>query len=168
MAQLRVDVTALQRGRVEGDELCEVPGVGPVSVSAAKAIIGEAAVELVLTRGVDVQNLTYLGRGPTVAQKHAVLFAEPFCRAQGCDRPWEEIDHRVDYVVTQETTLANLDGYCGHHHDRKTYDGWALIPGTGRRSMVPPGDPRHPGTLAPPGGGPAPPPDREAPDTLFP
>ncbi|MGH9177395.1 MAG: hypothetical protein ACRD0N_02415, partial [Acidimicrobiales bacterium] len=42
------------------------------------------------------------------------------------------------------TVLANMDGPCGFHHDLKTYKGWALVEGTGKRPMVPPDDPRHP------------------------
>ncbi len=33
LALLRVDVAALRRGRVAGEELCEIAGVGPVPVS---------------------------------------------------------------------------------------------------------------------------------------
>ena len=32
----------------------------------------------------------------------------------------------------------------GYHHDLKTYKGWALVEGSGKRPMVPPDDPRHP------------------------
>ena len=42
------------------------------------------------------------------------------------------------------TLLAWLDRLCEGHHDKKTYDGWALVAGTGKRAMVPPDDPRHP------------------------
>src|SRR3546814_9583822 len=39
-----VDVEALNRGRVEGDETCEVAGVGPVAVSAVRRLqIGRAS-----------------------------------------------------------------------------------------------------------------------------
>jgi hypothetical protein len=40
--------------------------------------------------------------------------------------------------------LPNIDPLCGHDHDLKTYQGWALVAGTGRRAFVPPDDPRHP------------------------
>ncbi|MGH9178473.1 MAG: hypothetical protein ACRD0N_07960, partial [Acidimicrobiales bacterium] len=45
------------------------------------------------------------------------------------------------------TVLANMDGPCGFHHDLKTYKGWALVEGTGKRPMVPPDDSRHPANL---------------------
>jgi hypothetical protein len=45
--------------------------------------------------------------------------------------------------------LANLDRLCVHHHRLKTHNGWALIAGSGKRPMVPPSDPQHPGNQAP-------------------
>ena len=60
---LRIDAAALQRGRVEGEELCEIAGIGPVPVSVARTLLGEAIVKLVITNGVDVANVTHLGRG---------------------------------------------------------------------------------------------------------
>ncbi|MBX7071257.1 MAG: HNH endonuclease, partial [Microthrixaceae bacterium] len=55
-----------------------------------------------------------------------------------------EFDHRHDWARVQTTELANLDLLCDHHHDLKTYEGWQLVDGTGRRPMVPPSDTRHP------------------------
>ncbi|MBV8981225.1 MAG: hypothetical protein JO086_10025 [Acidimicrobiia bacterium] len=37
-----------------------------------------------------------------------------------------------------------MDGYCCHHHDKKTYEGWGLVEGVGKRAFVSPDDPRHP------------------------
>ncbi|HQF95948.1 MAG TPA: hypothetical protein PLS46_17400, partial [Microthrixaceae bacterium] len=33
---------------------------------------------------------------------------------------------------------------CDHHHDLKTLEKWALVPGPGRRPMVAPDHPNHP------------------------
>ena len=67
LALLRVDVQALHRGRVAGGDLCEIRGVGPVPVSVAEGLLGRSVLHLVITRGVDVLNVTHLGRGPTAA-----------------------------------------------------------------------------------------------------
>jgi hypothetical protein len=48
-----------------------------------------------------------------------------------------------------ETVLDNLDRLCPRCHRRKTHDGWALVPGQGRRPLVPPDDPRHPNDSPP-------------------
>jgi hypothetical protein len=49
-----------------------------------------------------------------------------------------------DWSQTHLTLLDWLDGYCCFHHDKKTYGGWGLVAGTGKRQMVAPDDPRHP------------------------
>jgi Domain of unknown function (DUF222) len=144
LALLRVDVEALHRGRVAGDELCEIRGVGPVPVSVAEGLLGRSVLHLVITRGVDVLNVTHLGRGPTAAQKIALAWASPGCAVQGCWRTRTENDHREPWAQTRHTRLGELDPLCDYHHDLKTRSGWALVDGTGKRPMVPPDDPRHP------------------------
>lgn len=142
---IRVDLTALLKGGVGDGELCEIAGVGPISVQAARELLGESILKLVITRGVDVVSVTHLGRGPNVAQQIALLWANPVCCVQGCNRVRRlEWDHRQPWAQVRQTVLANLDGPCEFHHARKTRDGWELVQGTGRRPMVPPSDPRHP------------------------
>jgi hypothetical protein len=142
---IRVDLTALLKGGVGDGELCEIAGVGPISVQAARELLGESILKLVITRGVDVLSVTHLGRGPNVAQQIALLWANPVCCVQGCNRVRRlEWDHRQPWAQVRQTVLANLDGPCEFHHARKTRDGWELVQGTGRRPMVPPSDPRHP------------------------
>jgi hypothetical protein len=144
LALLRVDVEALCRGGVAGDELCEIGGVGPVPVSVARGLLGDAILKLVITNGVDVLNVTHLGRGPTAAQRAALLWTNPTCSVQGCSRARVENDHREPWADTQHTRLDELDPLCGFHHDLKTRLGWALVPGKGKRAFVAPDDPRHP------------------------
>jgi hypothetical protein len=141
---IRVDLEALKRGVVEADELCEIPGVGPIAISAARDLLGESILKLVITKGVDVLNVTHLGRGPTEAQKVALLFQQPVCVVEGCYRTRVEYDHRTAWARTHHTRLDDLDPPCGHHHALKTVHGWALVEGNGKRPMVPPEDPRHP------------------------
>jgi hypothetical protein len=141
LALLRIDVAALRRGRVQGEELCEIAGIGPVPVSVAKEALGEAILKLVITTGVDVANLTHLGRGPTTAQKIALMWTNPLCSVQGCHRRRIEYDHQKPWAQTKHTRLDELDPLCGFHHDLKTRLHWALVPGTGKRPFVPPDHP---------------------------
>jgi hypothetical protein len=143
---LRLDITALQRGRAVGGETCEIAGVGPIPVSVARQLLGDAVLKLVITRGTDVANVTSLGRGPTAAQKTAMLWGAPGCAVTDCPRmAGIEHDHRIEWRHTRHTTLGELDRLCDHHHDLKTYKGWALVRGhDGTLDMVPPTDPRHP------------------------
>jgi hypothetical protein len=142
---VRADHSALVRGEVEGDEVCEIAGLGPIPIRVARDLLGDAVVKLVLTKGVDVANVTHLGRGPTVAQKIALWWRTPQCTSLDCTRVQRiQFDHREEWRNTHHTRLDEGDGLCGHCHDLKTYSGWALVEGTGQRPMVPPDDPRHP------------------------
>jgi hypothetical protein len=142
---VRVDHAALIRGGVEGDEVCEIAGLGPIPVRVARDLLGDAVVKLVVTKGVDVLNVTHLGRGPTVAQKIALWWRTPQCTSLDCTRVQRiEFDHREEWRKTRHTRLDEGDGLCGHCHDLKTRLGWALVAGDGQRPLVPPDDPRHP------------------------
>ncbi|HEX5097581.1 MAG TPA: DUF222 domain-containing protein [Acidimicrobiia bacterium] len=147
---IRADLEALRRGHAEGDELCEITGIGPIPVARAKELLTDAVLNLVITKGTDVLNVTNLHRKANAAQRAALLWESPQCRVEGCSRMRIEIDHRTGWAITQTTRLDDLDNLCDHHHDLKTTDGWALVEGTGRRAFVPPDDPRHPRNRPPP------------------
>jgi hypothetical protein len=155
---VRVDVEALVRGAVAGEETCEITGIGPVPVGVARRLLGEALLNVVITRGRDVATVVHVGRGPNAAQKIALLWSQPTCSRAGCDQPWlfAEVDHRVPWADTHQTVLGELDRLCRHDHRLKTNDGWALVAGRGKRDFVPPGHPHHPGPA--PRSGPDPPP----------
>jgi hypothetical protein len=151
MALIRVDHAALVRGVVEGDEICEICGLGPIPVWVARKMLGDAVLKLVITKGVDVANVTHLGRSATIAQQVALWWQQSACTVLGCTRTRRlQNDHRYEWVKTKRTRVDELDPLCKHHHDLKTYDNWALIEGTGPREMVPPNDPGHPNFRAPP------------------
>lgn len=149
LALLRVDVDALVRGRIDGDELCDIAGVGAVPVRVARNCLSEAILKLVITRGIDVVNVTHLGRGPTAAQRIALLWTSPRCTNSRCSHTLQiQHDHRKPWAEVHETTIDNLDRLCGPCHKLKTRDGWALVQGKGRRPLLPPDDPRHAGNRA--------------------
>ena len=144
---LRIDLESLVRGRPVSDELCEIAGLGPISVETARELLGESILKFVITKGVDVINVTHLGRGPNTAQKVALLWQLPECSRLGCPRRGRlEDDHKYgyEYAKTRHTRLDETEPLCDPDHDLKTHHGWALIEGTGKRLMVPPDDPRHP------------------------
>ena len=62
------------------------------------------------------------------------------CTRLGCGATDKlQVDHRVEWSTINVTELVNLDWLCPHDHRLKTYDGWQLEPGTGKRTMHPPG-----------------------------
>jgi len=154
LALLRLDIEALWRGYVERDELCEITGLGPIPVEVARRLLGDAVLKLILTRGEAVAHVTSLTRGPTQAMRYALLWTSPTCVVEGCTRTIVEHDHiwGAEYKDTKHTRLDELERACHVHHDLHTLHDWALLPGDGKRPLVPPEDPRHPRhALAPPG-----------------
>ncbi|MDQ1460548.1 MAG: hypothetical protein QOI08_2032, partial [Actinomycetota bacterium] len=144
LALLHADVEALARGATEGDERCEIPGIGPIPVRVARELLGESIIKLVITKGVDVANVVHLGRGPTAAQRIALLWSSPKCANVACSSMFVELDHTEPWAKTRHTWLGEIEPLCHHDHDLKTNDGWSLVNGKGRRAFVAPTDERHP------------------------
>jgi hypothetical protein len=137
---VRIDYDALRRGWAEGDEVCEIDGLGPVPVAAARALLDDAFVAAVLTKGTDIRKVVHLGRRPTALQQTALQWRDPTCAVDGCpNRLGLEIDHNTGWCHTHTTELDDLAPLCHHHHWLKTYEGWRLEPGPGPRRLLPPG-----------------------------
>ena len=142
---VRVDHAALCRGRVVGDEVCEIAGVGPIAVSVVREWMADAFVAALLTKGTDVRSVVHLGRRFTALQQTALQWQDPECAVLGCHRSSRlEMDHRDDWARTRQTTIASADRLCDPHHDLKTRQGWMLEAGSGKRRLLPPHDPDHP------------------------
>ncbi len=108
-------------------------------------------MKLVITRGVDVVNVTHLGRRATEAMATALQWTNPRCSNIGCDHElFVEIDHRLGFANVGRTRLGELDGLCRGCHGLKSTQNWQLVRGSGRRRFVPPGHPDHPGDPATP------------------
>jgi len=143
---VRVDHAALVRGFAAGDEVCDIAGVGPVSVATVRELWPDAVVKAIVTRGVDVLNVTSLGRRATEAIHTALEFSMPGCTNVGCDNDrFVEVDHRLGYTNVGRTRLDELDQLCCRCHDLKSNHNWQLVDGTGRRRFVPPEHADHPG-----------------------
>jgi hypothetical protein len=143
----RVDLPALLRGYPKDDEICELAGYGPVSVSAIRDLMEtrDPFLAAVVTKGKQVLGVAHLGRRPNAHQQSALEWLYPTCTAEGCNSVgYLENDHREDWAQTHTTVFELLDRLCRHHHYLKTRENWALVEGTGKRAFVPPDDPRHP------------------------
>lgn len=136
---LRVDATALRRGHTEPGELCDIVGIGPVPVAALQEFLPDAAIEVVVTNGVDAFNVTSLTRRANARQQTVLQLLNIGCSREGCNTTTHlQVDHRIDWAHIHVTELANLDWLCPHDHRLKTHHGWQLEPGTGKRPMHPP------------------------------
>ena len=88
--------------------------------------------------GTPAQGSQEARRGPTAAQRVALLWSKPKCANVACSATIVQIDHRIPWADTHHTRLDQLDPLCPHHHKLKTNQDWALEPGTGRRAFVAP------------------------------
>ena len=145
---VKVDYSALLRGYPVDGETCDIPGFGPTTVEAVRAMIatGDPVLKAIVTNGKKVVGVVHMRRRPNAYQKSALDWLFPTCAAKGCATRacFLETDHREDWAHTHITVLELLDRLCRYHHRLKTTKGWALVEGTGKRDFVPPGDPRHP------------------------
>jgi hypothetical protein len=130
-----IDVEALNRGSVEAGETCEIAGVGPVSVSAVRRLLADAFLTVVFRKGVDVLNVTHLGRQVTAHQRTAMETRGGRCERCG-SMHLLDIDHNEGWTLTYETRLEDLSWLCWHCHDLKTRHKLRLGGTVGNRWLV--------------------------------
>ena len=135
-----VDAEALRRGTTQGDELCEIEGIGPVSVAAATELLSEGGMQYLVREGFDIRTVTKSTRVITQCVDMALLVRDRTCVVPGCGRRLSlERDHcGVDYARLGPTELENLARLCAQHHDMKTNGGWRLSGGPGHWGWIPP------------------------------
>lgn len=118
---IRVDFAALRAGYVGKGEICEVAGVGPVSVAEAKAYLGEAALKFILTEGTDIKAVAHLGRHLPSPLRSALLWRYRSCASPDCDRDLGlQVDHDWPYAKGGPTSIENLRPLCHQCHAEKT------------------------------------------------
>jgi hypothetical protein len=119
-----VDAAALRRGEVERGEICEIRGVGPVSVATARELLGDAALAVVIKEGIDVGSVTHLKRRTTAHQRTVLEFWGLQCDMKGCDSTdFVDVHHIFEFARSHRTRLDELAVRCKHHH-RKEHRGW--------------------------------------------
>ena len=137
---IRADLGALRRGSLVPGEVCEIPGVGPVSVEWARAQLGEALCDLVITDGVDVSTVVRLGRHIPAPLMTAILERDQHCVVPACNkRLGLEHDHwQVAYADGGEVSYDNIARLCSHHHYLRTHQGFRLSRAAGEWRWDPP------------------------------
>jgi hypothetical protein len=148
-AVVLVDAEALRRGTTQGDELCEIEGIGSVSVDAATELIGDAGLQFVIKDGVDVRTVTGTTRIIRDRINIALLARDRHCVVPTCGkRLGLERDHcKVDYAADGPTEMANLARLCPACHNLKTNGGWKLGGGPGHWTWDPPARPPSAGRI---------------------
>lgn len=143
VVHLRAPLAAFLPGDLaEGEDVCEIPGIGPVSRATAERLLGPAYLKLFITDGVDVQSVVHLGRAVPAHVLSALEERDPICVVPGCMvARGLEIDHwKVPFAEGGPTALWNLARLCRHHHQLKTYRGWELVGGPGKWEFRKPGE----------------------------
>jgi hypothetical protein len=138
-----VDAEALRRGTTSTGEICEIEGIGPVSVEAVTELLGEGAMQILIKEGVDIRTVTSCTR--VLAQKTlaALMVRDRNCATPGCGKHLGlQVDHCfIDYIDDGPTTYENLARICPPHHDMKTHGDWVLEGGADNRRWIGPEDP---------------------------
>ncbi len=123
---VRVDHSALVRGRAVAGETCEIAGVGPIPVGTVREWLDDAFIAVVLTKGQDVQKVVHLGRRFTATQRTALQWQDPICARQGCsNRLRLEYDHFEDWAHTHTTRVPAARRFCHPCHQLKSA-GWQV------------------------------------------
>ena len=120
-----VNAESLRRGTTEGDETCEIEGIGPVSVAAATELLSEGGFQYLVKEGFDVKTVTKSTRVIANCIDMALIVRDRVCAVPGCGkRIGLERDHRkLDYGHDGPTELDNLVRLCPAHHKLKTDGG---------------------------------------------
>lgn len=132
-------MAAWLRGRSEGEEICEVAGLGPVPVSLARAFANDATLKLIVRDGDDITTITSHRRYVPAALRTALEARDRQCVVPGCHvTRGLQVDHVHDFSKGGPTALVNNALICVFHHYLKTHCGWILRGPPGHWSFTPP------------------------------
>lgn len=147
VVHVHVDYQAYLRGRLAEGEHCEIPGIGPIPVAAARRLAEDAVIKAVLDDGADVRAIATVGRPIPAPVKAAVTARDKTCAWPGCDEHRGlELHHLVPIYQGGLSTVDNVCRSCNWHHKLITHHGWRLKGPPGKWRIIPPGRRERPGT----------------------
>jgi hypothetical protein len=131
---VRVDAASLRRGWVVPGEMCEIAGIGPVSVDTARELLGEWYVRLLVVDGADVTTITGRHRHIPARVEAALFERDRECVVPGCTVSIGLETHHWQVEVRHDgpSRLDNLCRICSIHHDLASSGGWIISGGPGR------------------------------------
>jgi hypothetical protein len=145
-----IDAESLRRGTTQGDELCEIEGIGPISVAAATDLLTEGGLRYLIKEGFDIKTVTKSTRDIAKCIDAALIARDRTCCAGHCGkRKGLERDHmRLDYAGGGLTELDNLVRLCPEHHALKTHSGWTVAGEPGNWKWISPPRPKSAGAIS--------------------
>jgi hypothetical protein len=110
------------------EDVCEIPGVGPVPVATAREVLAHGLLDVVITDGVDVRTVVSRTRYVPEALKTAIEHrSSGRCEVDGCDRSLGiERHHIIAFAEQQLTSYEVLVDVCDEHHDLIHHRGYTL------------------------------------------
>ncbi|HEU4867778.1 MAG TPA: DUF222 domain-containing protein, partial [Actinomycetota bacterium] len=144
LVHLRLDLAALERGHLEKGEICEVPGIGPLSLQAARELLGDSKQVIIGFEDEDIRTVKGVGHSIPDKLRRAVYERCDFkCVVPGCNTCHDrlEIDHITGVKEGGPTQLYNLGLLCHYHHRLKTFHGYRLLHYNWRWIWLGPHDP---------------------------
>jgi len=134
---VHVSAAAYARGHSVPGEICEIDGAGPIPVSTAYRLSGDAIIKALVVDGTDVTRVVSLGRSIPAALDTAITTEFRTCVIVGCEVDRHlELDHNVPFAQNGPTSKENLAPLCGHHHDVKTRRDLRRLGPPGRQRLV--------------------------------
>ena len=121
------DLSAYRRGHAHAGEPCHIVGAGPIPVTLARELAGDAFLKVVLHDGVSINTVTHFGRHISAELRTALelgpapTFEGAVCVEPGCGRRYGlEWDHDDPRANGGPTSYANLKPRCRPDHRAKT------------------------------------------------
>jgi polyhydroxyalkanoate synthesis regulator phasin len=137
---VHVDAASLRRGYKTTGEVCEIAGVGSVSVASARRILGDAFLKFVITDSVDVLSVCHVGRSVPAQVQSALESRDRTCVVPGCAVSHGLENHHWEKAFAEcgTSSLSGLARVCSYHHDLISYRGYELTGGPGNWRLLGP------------------------------
>lgn len=133
VAELQVSIDLPTLLGLRDDGVAELVGYGPIPVSVARELAGDAKWRRLVTDPVDGHLLDYGATtyAPPRKLRDYIVARDRTCRMVGCRQPAHrnDIDHAHPFDPERDdgpTSAANLGSLCRRHHRLKTLGLWEL------------------------------------------
>jgi hypothetical protein len=111
------------------EDVCDIPGVGPVPVAHAREVLSHGLLELVITNGVDVQTVVSTTRYVPKALRIALEERDGgTCKVRDCGHTRAiHRHHTQEFADHQTTSYQVLGDVCPDHHHLIHHAGYQII-----------------------------------------
>jgi hypothetical protein len=127
MVIVHVSYEAITRGSLAEGDVCEIKGIGPVPLEAARCMATDSILRILFTKGGQPMAVTPGVRTVPRALRLVVEGRDTVCIVPGCDvSKGLQFEHRKDFALLGPTDAENCGMMCPAHHNMKSYLGYRL------------------------------------------